>query len=153
MQRGGGGGESLRASLDPSWAGTTISVSWFLSQLLLLGVTALQLHLGTLSFMGKGVRGLQLTSLVFNVSSAVCNIPEEHKIHELFSEGNILLCLPSLNMVPVLQIRATEQWGTRTGPDGTMLLQGSQPDGCLEHQGHSRSPSLSAGRGFLPPPP
>lgn len=59
-----GGGQSLRPSLDPSQAGTDASVSWFLSQLLLLGVVALWLHSGTLSFVGKGMGGLQLTSLL-----------------------------------------------------------------------------------------
>lgn len=47
--------------------------------------------------MEKGVRGLQLTSLVFDDSSAAFNIPEGCKIHELFSEGNTLLCQPSLS--------------------------------------------------------
>lgn len=62
-----GGGQSLRPSLDPSQAGTDASVSWFLSQLLLLGVVALWLHSGTLSFVGKGMGGLQLTSLLLMV--------------------------------------------------------------------------------------
>lgn len=109
MQRGDGGGEGLGASLDRSWVGTAISMFWFLSWLLLLGVAALWLRLGTLSFMGKEARGLQLPPLVFHASSAVFNIPEEQKVHELFSEGNTLLCLPSLNMAPVLQIRAMDQ--------------------------------------------
>lgn len=143
MQRGGGGGEGL----DPSWAGTAISMSWFLSWLPLLGVAVLQLHQSTLSFMGKGVKGLQLTPLVFDASSATFNIPEEHEIHELFSEGNTLLCLPSLNTVPVLQIRAMEQWGTRMAPDGTMLVASSRD--------HSLMAAWSAGdaagpQNFLP---
>lgn len=50
------------------------------------------------------------------------NIPEEHKIHELFSEGHTFLHMPSLNTVPVLQTRAMEQWYTRMGCDGTMLV-------------------------------
>lgn len=54
----------MRASLDPSQVGTDTSVSRFLSQLLLLGVVALWLHLGTLSFVGKGMGGLQLTGLL-----------------------------------------------------------------------------------------
>lgn len=61
---GEGGGQSLRASLNPSQAGTDTSESWFLSQLLFLGVIALRLHLGALSFVGKGMGGLQLTSLL-----------------------------------------------------------------------------------------
>lgn len=72
------------------------------------------------------MKGLQLTSPVFDASSAVFNIPEEHEIHELFSEGGMLLCLPSLNVVPVLQIRATEQWCIRVGRDGTMLVASSR---------------------------
>lgn len=115
MQRGGRGGEGLSASLDPSQAVTAISMSRFFSWLLLLGVAALWLHLGTLSFMGK--RGEGAAALVFEASSAVFNIPEEHKIHELFSEGHTFLHVPRLNTVPVLQIRAREQCYTRTRCD------------------------------------
>ena len=64
-------GEGLRASLDLSWAGTAASTSWFHFWLLLLGVAAPWLCLGTPSLMGKGVRGLQLTCLVFNALSGV----------------------------------------------------------------------------------
>lgn len=149
MQRGGGGGEGLGASLDPSQAGTASSVSWFLSQLLLLGVAALQLHLGTLSFMGKEVRGLQLTCPVFDASSAAFNVSEERKTHELFSEGNTLLCLPSLNIVPVLQIRAMEQWGTRTGPNGTMLVASSRDHSLMAawSAGDTEGPQVFLPRG------
>lgn len=107
---GEGGGQSLRASLDPSQAETDSSVSWFLCQLLLLGTVALWLHLDTLSFVEKGMGGLQLTSLLLML----------HLQH-----------LTSL-VVPVLQTRAVEQWGSWTRSDGTMLVslfQGSQPKG------------------------
>lgn len=118
MRREDRGGEGLEASLNPHQAGIAISVSWFFSQLLLLGAAALCLCLGTLIFTEKGMRGLQLTSLVFDALPAVFNIPKEHKIHELFSKGNTLLCLPSLNMIQILQIRAAELWSTRTRLDG-----------------------------------
>lgn len=61
---GEGGGYSLRTSLIPSQDETDTSMSWFLCQLLFLGTVALWLHLDTLSFVGKGMGGLQLTSLL-----------------------------------------------------------------------------------------
>lgn len=63
---------------------------------------------------------------MFVASSAAFNIPEERKVHELFSEGDTFLCLPSLNVVPVLQIRAMEQWCIRMGCDGTTLVASSR---------------------------
>lgn len=82
-----GGGQSLRASLDPSQAETDTSISWFLCWFLLLGTVALWLHLDNLRLCGKGDGRAAAHISAANASSAAFYTPDEHKTHRLFSEG------------------------------------------------------------------